>query len=56
MDYCPAAAIQRKVKGKERDTGLITRMRLAAVQPRQKSRMASILETVSIIAEFGQQQ
>jgi hypothetical protein len=25
-------------------------------QPRQKSRMASILETVSMIAEFGQQQ
>jgi hypothetical protein len=26
------------------------------LQPRQKSRMASILETVSMIAEFGQQQ
>jgi hypothetical protein len=25
-------------------------------QPRPKSRMASILETMSIIAEFGQQQ
>jgi hypothetical protein len=31
INYCPAAAIQRKVKEKERDTGLITRMRLAAV-------------------------
>jgi len=31
IDYCPAAAIQREVKEKERDIGLITRMRLAAV-------------------------
>jgi hypothetical protein len=31
IDYCPAAAIQRKVEEKERDIGLITRMRLAAV-------------------------
>ncbi len=33
IDYCPAAAIQRKVKERERDTGLITRMRLAAMWP-----------------------
>ncbi len=33
IDYCPAAAIQRKVKERGRDTGLITRMRLAAVWP-----------------------
>jgi hypothetical protein len=89
IDYCPAAAIQRKVKGEERDIGLITRMMSAAVypeatcalmacagrgaltplhtpspqwildrfwQPRQKSRMASIFETVSMLADFGQQQ
>jgi hypothetical protein len=33
IDYCPAAAIQRKVEEKERDTGLINRTRLTAVQP-----------------------
>jgi hypothetical protein len=31
IDYCPAAAIQRKVKGKGRDIGLITGMMSAAV-------------------------
>jgi hypothetical protein len=31
--YCPAAAIQRKVEEKERDTGLINGTRLTAVQP-----------------------
>ncbi len=90
IDYCPATATRRKVEEKERDTGLINRTRLTAVQngatwylmacarrgalirapphtrpalriidrfwqPRPKSRMASILETVSIAAEFGQQ-
>ncbi len=31
IDYCPAAAIQRKVKWEERDIELITRMVSAAV-------------------------
>jgi hypothetical protein len=33
IDYCSPLAIQRKVEGKERDTGLINRTRSAAVQP-----------------------
>jgi hypothetical protein len=33
IDYCTALATQRKVEGKERDTGLINRTRSAAVQP-----------------------
>jgi hypothetical protein len=33
IDYCPAAAIQRKVKWEERDIELITRMVSAAIYP-----------------------
>ncbi len=33
IDYFIAAAMQRKVEGKERDTGLINRTRSTAVQP-----------------------